>query len=123
MTSAMMWSERVADWRSSGLTSKKFCEGREFTAGGLRHWAYLLGRDSKGPRAEGGTRLARVVRVASPRKGRRAGSTTAPAREAAEGGLVVEYGQARVAVSVGFDRSTLAAVLDVLAERGLGGGQ
>jgi hypothetical protein len=35
----------------------------------------------------------------------------------------VEYGQARVAVSVGFDRSTLAAVLDVLAERGQGGAQ
>ena len=116
----MIWSERVADWRSSGLTSKKFCEGRDFTAGGLRHWAHLLGRDSTVPRAEGGTRLARVVRVASPR---RAGSTGAAALEATGGGLVVEYGRARVAVSVGFDRSTLAAVLDVLAERGQGGGQ
>jgi hypothetical protein len=123
MTSAMIWSERVADWRTSGLTSKKFCEGREFSAGGLRHWAYLLGRDSKVPRAEGGTRLARVVRVASPRGARRAGSTRASAQEATAGGVVVEFGQGRVAVSVGFDRSTLAAVLDVLAERGQGGGQ
>jgi hypothetical protein len=119
----MIWSERVADWRSSGLTSKKFCEGREFTAGGLRHWAHLLGRDSKVPLAEGGTRLARVVRVASPRKAGRAGSPSARCQETATGGLVVEYGQARVAVSVGFDRSTLAAVLDVLAERGQGGAQ
>jgi hypothetical protein len=45
------------------------------------------------------------------------------AQETAAGGLVVEYGQARVAVSVGFDRSTLAAVADVLAERGQGGAQ
>jgi hypothetical protein len=121
----MIWSERVADWRSSGLTSKKFCEGREFTAGGLRHWAYVLRRDSKGARAEGVTRLARVVRVASPRRAGRAGSASASARcqETAAGGLVVEYGQARVAVSVGFDRSTLAAVADVLAERGQGGAQ
>jgi hypothetical protein len=123
MTSAMIWSERVADWRSSGLTSKKFCEGRDFSAGGLRHWAYRLGQDSKGPRADGGTRLARVVRVASSRRAGRASSTSAPAREAAAAGLVVEYGQARVAVSVGFDRSSLATVLDVLAERGQGGGR
>jgi hypothetical protein len=126
MTSAMIWSERVAGWRSSGLTSTKFCEGRDFTAGGLRQWAHLLERDSKGPRAEGGTRLARVVRVALPTRRGRAGSASAAAREATPaggGGLVVEYGRARVSVSVGFDRSTLAAVLDVLAERAQGGAQ
>jgi hypothetical protein len=123
MTSAMIWSERVAGWRSSGLTSTKFCEGRDFTAGGLRQWAHLLERDSKGPRAEGGTRLARVVRVPSTARQGRAGSMSAAAREATGGGLVVEYGRARVSVSVGFDRSTLAAVLDVLAERAQGGAQ
>jgi hypothetical protein len=48
---------------------------------------------------------------------------SAAAREATGGGLVVEYGRARVSVSVGFDRSTLAAVLDVLAERVQGGAQ
>ena len=36
------WAERVAAWRASGQTSREYCEGRDFTAGGLRHWAYRL---------------------------------------------------------------------------------
>ena len=55
-----MWAERVSEWRASGLTSRKYCEGKPFTAGGLRHWAYRLGR---GRQESAPVRMARVVRL------------------------------------------------------------
>ena len=42
MTTAETWAKRVEEWQASGQTSTAFCEGREFTAGGLRHWAHRL---------------------------------------------------------------------------------
>ena len=103
------WAKRVSDWRSSGLTSTAYCEGKPFTAGGLRHWAHRLGRG----RQEGASvRVARVVRVSelkSPSQDeRRSPAVAVP-------DVIVEIGTARVAVRPGFDRGTLAAVLDVLS--------
>jgi hypothetical protein len=42
------WRERIEGWRASGLTSVKYCEGRDFTAEGLRHWAHVLKKESGG---------------------------------------------------------------------------
>lgn len=105
-----MWSERVEAWRSSGLTSKAFCEGKDFTAGGLRHWAYRL-RQTR-PRKQGtlSVRVAKVVPVPRPSPAPEPAPPSAP--------LVLEVGGVRIAVRPGFDRPTLAAVVDVLSARG-----
>lgn len=127
MTNRETWAERVAEWKASGRTSTAYSEGKSFTAGGLRHWAYRL-RTEKPPKpATPLLRIARVVRrpasraevarqVPAPRYAQEA-ATLGPGPEA----LVVECGAMRVAVRPGFDRGTLAAVLDVMAT--LGGGQ
>jgi hypothetical protein len=110
MADAAIWARRVAEWRASGLASTAFCEGREFSAGGLRHWAHRLTkmptpttRSSKALKPR--MRIARVLRVA------------APVPPSCDPTISVEVGAARVVVRAGFDRATLNAVLDVLAAR------
>jgi hypothetical protein len=105
------WAKRVAEWRSSGLSSPVYCAGKDFTAGGLRHWAHRL---SHGEQRRPAVRVARIVRVERARQDGR----PSPAGEVAPD-LVVEIGGARIAVRAGFDRATLAAVLEeVLATAG-----
>lgn len=109
MADAATWARRVSEWRRSGLTSQAFSAGRDFSAGGVRHWAYRLGKTRKQTRAKP-VRMARVLRVAAaaPR------TIVAPAVDAP---IVVELGVAKVSLRAGFDRATLDAVLDVLAAR------
>jgi transposase len=97
------WAKRVADWKASGLSSPAFCAGKEFTAGGLRHWAHRL---THGEQRRRRVRLAKVVRLSRPQPPRQI-SDVAPE-------LVVEVGAVRVAVRRGCDRATLAVVLEVL---------
>ena len=106
----------MADWRASGLTSLRFCEGREFTAGGLRHWSHKL-RHGAVPAEKPVVRVARVLR-ASARTTGAPSLAPAPVASGVDVPVVVELGGARVALQRGFDRETLAAVLDVLASRG-----
>jgi hypothetical protein len=109
------WAERVSGWRESGLTSEKFCEGRDFSANGLRHWAYKLGR-TKRRRRKPEVQIARVVRVpaaVSPVPEKRT-TTTTSITAPVDATLTVEIDGARVAVRPGFDRATLRALLDVL---------
>lgn len=108
------WTERVSGWRESGLTSEKFSEGRDFSANGLRHWAYKLGQ-TKRRRRKPTMRIARVVRATGAPTAAKA-ATNGPAPVDAT--MVVELGGARVVVRPGFDRATLAALLDVLATHG-----
>jgi hypothetical protein len=111
---AAIWARRVAEWKSSGLTSEAYSAGRDFTAGGLRHWSHRLGktvaRDTETP----SVRLARVVR----RRTEAPSAARVAVEGKAEGRLVVEVGEARVVVPRGFDAMTLEAVLDVLGRRG-----
>jgi len=101
--------ERVAEWRSSGLTCAKYCEGKPFTPGGLRHWAWRLRQiDQVKPAAS--MRFAKVV-LSHPEPIRQL--ETQHSLDA----LLVEVGGLRVAVRPGFDRATLAAVIDVLIAR------
>ena len=58
MSNQSIWSQRVDEWRKSGLTAAEFCEGRDFAVGSLRAWSSRLGR--KPPVA-----LARVLRSPS----------------------------------------------------------
>lgn len=107
-----MWSERVEAWRSSGLTSKAFCEGKDFTAGGLRHWAYRL-RQTRPRKPD--TLAVRVAKVVPVPRGPRPPSVPESVPSVP---LVLEVGGVRIAVRPGFDRPTLAAVVDVLSARG-----
>jgi len=105
MADEATWAGRVAEWRASGLTSPEFCRGKDFTAGGLRHWAHTHGLT--GPQPE--VRLARVVRVSSLR--------SRPVTPVVVPDLLVEVGGARIVVRPGFDRATLGGVLDVVMAR------
>ncbi|MGI8496844.1 MAG: IS66 family insertion sequence element accessory protein TnpA [Gemmatimonadaceae bacterium] len=105
------WAERVAGWRESGLTSEKFCEGREFSADGLRHWAHKLGQTKpRRPKRKPKIAIARVVTApaTAPTK------PPASAREAVDRSIAIELEGARIVVRPGFDRATLAALIDVL---------
>ena len=124
MADAKMWESRVSAWRASGQSSHQFCEGREFTPGGLRHWAYRLGKTRRrGKRAEQlapTVKMARVTRIASalvPVPAAHAPAATVPE----ETPLVVEIGAGRVVVRGGHDRAALTLVLEVLAR--VGGGR
>jgi hypothetical protein len=103
------WAKRVAEWKASGLTSTAYCEGKPFTAGGLRHMAHRLGRGQRRKLAP--VRVARVVRISelrAPRLDEERSVGGAPA-------LVVEIGTARVVIRPGVDRATLAAVVEALS--------
>lgn len=115
MTTEAKWSARVQAWRMSGLTARAFCEGKEYTASGLRYWASRLrqvqgeagasagsAKDSEAPQgvAPKGMRIARLVRT--------------PVAAEPESPIVIEVGGARLGVRRGFDRGTLREVLDVL---------
>ncbi|MGH8738796.1 MAG: IS66 family insertion sequence element accessory protein TnpA [Burkholderiales bacterium] len=58
------WAERVESWRESGLTSEQYSDGRGFSANGLRHWAYKLGKtERRRPTVDvPEVRIVRVVR-------------------------------------------------------------
>lgn len=115
MTTAETWAKRVEEWQASGQTSVAYSEGREFTAGGLRHWAHRLRvQAAKAGRAvtRPPVKLARVRAVRACPPGERG------ERPAAESGVVVVIGRARVIVGRGFDAPTLATVLAVLGGEG-----
>ena len=114
------WAERVAEWKASGMTSAEFCEGKPFTAGGLRHWAYRLRQTKAREPSSASVRLARVVRIPAPTVVPPHPMAAAIAWTPPPEALFVEVGAMRVAVRPGFDRATLAAVLDVLVTQGGG---
>ncbi len=101
------WAKRVAEWKSSGLTSRAFCQGKDFTPGGLRHMAHRLGGSER--RGRPSVRIARVVRLSGERPSR----VETPQRPEVPA-VVVEFGMARVLVKPGADRATLATVVEVL---------
>jgi hypothetical protein len=120
MDSQAIWTERVPEWKASGLTSLEYCEGKPFTAGGLRYWASRLRREQSRRPAPHAIRMARVIVGATasvPEPAPRQTPPISPGRSTTEA-LTVECGEMRVVVRPGFDRGTLAGVLDVLAARG-----
>ena len=128
MDTQAIWAERVAGWRASGLPSPKYCEGKPFSAGGLRYWASRLQRGQPVLPAETAPRLARIEVI---RKVRRTSVPIAGLSDEASavasavpGGdaIAVECGGMRVTIRPGFNRETLAAVLDILVARGARGG-
>ena len=124
MADAETWTSRISEWKASGLTSGEFCEGKPYSAGGLRHMAYRLGKGRAARVVEPQIRLAKVLvgrREAAPSSGTAAPKEATGVQSEPKGGaeaLAIECGSMRVLVRSGFDRGTLAAVLDVLAARG-----
>lgn len=97
------WAERVRLWRGSGQSAREFSAGRDFTAGGLRHWAYRLrmraaAPDERAKPAKTRLRLARVERAVA----------AAP--------LTVEIGPARLHVVAGVDHAALRATIGALVD-------
>ncbi len=111
------WARRVATWRASGLSSPQFCVGKNFTAGGLRHWAHRLGKLEAESEVQPTTpmRLARVVRTA-PMTRSSSSVTEQQGTKMPEPSLVLEMQGVRIGVPPGFDPATLASVLSVLAQ-------
>lgn len=101
------WAGRIAAWQASGLSARAFAEGKGYTAGALYFWRNKLGQVGEGPR------LARVVRI------REAPPATAiePTAPRTATAIAVEIAGARVIVPPNFDRSSLDAILALLAER------
>ena len=108
MTGRETWARRVAEWKASGLSSPKFCAGKEFTAGGLRHWAYRLEHGAPTRRSQ--VQFARVVRTT--------GTLARAAGDDRSVEVIVEIGGARLLVRPGFDRETVAGLVEVLVGRG-----
>lgn len=102
-----LWTTRVAAWRASGLTAVDYCVGREFTVGGLRHWAHVLKK--RGVRTDGGSSAPqstlRLVKL----------ETVAAAASPSTSALTIELGVARLTVPAGFDSATLRAVIEALS--------
>ena len=130
---------RVADWQSSGETFSRHCKGKAFSPSALRYWVQRLrqampagqapalsvadrGDDVAASkptkRAVRAGRMARVERTPAPAVA--SGAMPRQASVASDKTIVVELGSARVSVRPGFDRSTLAAVLEVVAAHGAG---
>ena len=118
MADRATWEKRVSDWRRSGLRLDAFCAGRDFRPSGLRSAARRLGlgREEPSQTLRTPVRMARVLRVPSGESGDSGHARRCdPVRQAP---LLLEVRGARIAVPVGFDRVTVAAVLDVLGARG-----
>lgn len=98
------WAERVQGWRESGLSATEYAEGREFSAGGLRHWAYRLKK--RGAEAATSRPVVRVVRVD---------------RAAQAAALTVEIGPARLSVPAGADAMALRLTIAALVDAARGG--
>lgn len=97
-------------WKASGQRADDFCEGEEYSASLLRHWAWRLGLTRRRARRPNRTpvtvRLARVVRA------------NAPAPTPRESGTIrIEVGGARIEVRGAVDEAALATVMRVLDGR------
>jgi len=110
-----MWREMVRRQAQSSLTVRAFCEKHMLDEGAFFAWRRRLGALDEVHRQS----VARLAPVNSPAR------APAFAQVQLEGALAVDdaaveivvTGRERVRVKPGFDRATLAAVLDVLEGR------
>jgi hypothetical protein len=118
MVDRATWAHRVTEWRASGLTAARFCEGRGFSHTTLQGWSSKLAKEP----AETPPEPIRMVRLL-----RRAAAEVAPGASnvlpSSAPIVVLEVGGARISVSAGVDRSTLMTVLESLGAYARGGGR
>jgi hypothetical protein len=98
-----IWKQRVAGWRASGETAKRYSAGRGWSAGTLLWWSSRLGREAPPPVV----RMAQLVRSPAPHD-----------RGAPAGAIIIELFDARVRITVdgGADREAVTAVLALLSK-------
>jgi transposase len=95
------WQKRVARWKASGETADAFAAREGIKAGTLRWWSSRLQRDVTTAPGPAPVRMVQLVRV--------------PSSSRATGVIVdLPDTRARVIVEPGFDRETLARVLELL---------
>jgi hypothetical protein len=94
------WSAIVAEYRASGQTATEFSLDRQVSVHSLRYWSHRFKAPQPEPPKD--VRLARLVRDDGSR----------------DAEIVIERSGIRVHVGAGFNRATLRAVLEVLAEIG-----
>lgn len=113
MAKAAEWLSRVEAWRTSGMSSRQFCEGKGYSSQSLLYWSSRLSRESTSL----DDKEAPAVRLAPVRMRRDSGVKST-------GSVVVHVGQARVEVGAGAERTLLALVMGALMDaQGQGGGQ
>jgi transposase len=122
MAKASEWRKRIAEWRTSGLSAVKFAEKQGYAAHQVWYWAAKFREEEAAPPAEtartaaGGPMVTRrsipLARVLRPAMQESAEKPAAPA-----GAMAVEAGGIRLVVPSGFDRRTLAMVLDEVEAR------
>jgi hypothetical protein len=119
MTTEQKWAARVAAWRASGKSATAFAEGKEYSASGLRYWAWRLrqvqGESAPALNAKEPTKGA--ASASAPKEVRIARVLRAPEAAETETPIVLEVGAVRVGVRRGFDRGALRELLDVLGGR------
>lgn len=89
------WEQRIADWKSSGLSAEKFCADKDFTAQNLFNWSSRLKQKTKPA-----MRLARLVRT--------------PAARPETDPVVIEISGARLLVREGMSEAALALAIRAL---------
>ncbi|HSY23777.1 MAG TPA: hypothetical protein VK841_16730 [Polyangiaceae bacterium] len=94
------WTERVREWKASGLTAKEFTAGRDFKPSTLVYWASCLRKGTADQKPQRRVRMARVVRVDA----------------ASDAAVTVAIGAVRVSVRAGFDPVLLRQVVRALGE-------
>jgi len=121
MAKASEWRERIAEWRASGLSAAKFAESRGCSAHQVWNWAAKFRKEDATRLGESTGRsqlsslpssripLARVLRSIKQETANRPAVST--------GAMAVEVGGMRLVVPSGFDRGTLAMVLDEVETR------
>jgi hypothetical protein len=121
MAKASEWRERIAEWRASGLSVAKFAESRGCSAHQVWYWAAKFRKEDAVRTGEAADRsrvrlvlpsripLARVLRSTKQEPDNRPAVST--------GAMAVEVGGMRLVVPSGFDRGTLAMVLDEVETR------
>ena len=103
MSKGRDWAAEVEGWRTSGLSARQYCEGRQYSATTLYWWSSRLKNARGASEPQKTVRLARVVRKRSARRAPKAAL------------IVVQIGRARVEVAADTDRNALSVVLEALA--------
>jgi hypothetical protein len=103
-TAKVTWQKRVAEWRASGETAAVFAARKGVKVGTLRWWSSRLQREVTTATPPAPVPMVQLVRIPSRSRGT---------------GVVVDLpdARARVMVDPGFDRNTLALVLELLGRR------